>query len=210
MTLATRLILPLLLSTLPASGAGKRPFAIEDLYRLKGISSLALSPDGQRLLFQVSTPDLRRAKTETRVWVLDLGTGESRPLTQAGAHSPQWSRDGRTVCFLSSREGGSQLWALGLDGGEARKWTSFDPGIGSPKLLPQPGRVVFQASVFLDGMADGSKHRALEEKLEKGPVQAHLADALLYRHWTEWREFRYSHLFAAGPDGKVEALTSGA
>lgn len=210
MTLATRLILPLLLSTLPASGAGKRPFAIEDLYRLKGISSLALSPDGQRLLFQVSTPDLRRAKTETRVWVLDLGTGESRPLTQAGAHSPQWSRDGRTVCFLSSREGGSQLWALGLDGGEARKWTSFEPGIGSPKLLPQSGRVVFQASVFLDGMADGSKHRALEEKLEKGPVQAHLADALLYRHWTEWREFRYSHLFAAGPDGKVEALTSGA
>jgi dipeptidyl aminopeptidase/acylaminoacyl peptidase len=207
----TRILIPALALVLPVFGADKRAFQIEDLYRLKGLSGLALSPDGKQLLFQVSTQDLRKAKRNTQVWLLELGSGQSRQLTQAKAssHSPQWSRDGRSIHFLSAREGGSQLWVLDLGGGEARKLTSFDPGVGSPKLMPAGNRVVFQASVFAEAMADGAKNKELEDKLEKGPAQAHLADSLLYRHWTEWRDFRYSHLFSASFEGKVEALTSG-
>ena len=211
MAYLSRFLVPALLLALPASAAGKRAFQIEDLYRLKGISALALSPDGKQLLFQLSTQDLRKAKRNSQVWMLEVATGQSRQLTQAksSSHSPQWSKDGKTVFFLSSRESGSQLWSIDLRGGEARKLTSFEPGVGSPKLLPAGDRVVFQASVFPDALADGAKNKELEDKLEKGPVQAHLADSLLYRHWTEWREFRYSHLFTAGFEGKVEALTSG-
>ena len=211
MAYLSRFLVPALLLALPASAAGKRAFQIEDLYRLKGISALALSPDGKQLLFQLSTQDLRKAKRNSQVWMLEVATGQSRQLTQAksSSHSPQWSKDGKTVFFLSSREGGSQLWSIDLGGGEARKLTSFEPGVGSPKIMPTGNRVVFQASVFPDALADGAKNKELEDKLEKGPVQAHLADSLLYRRWTEWREFRYSHLFTAGFEGKVEALTSG-
>jgi dipeptidyl aminopeptidase/acylaminoacyl peptidase len=94
-------------------------------------------------------------------------------------------------------------------GGEAHKVTAFEAGVGSPKLLPEGNRVVFQATVFPEAMADGQKQKELTENLENGPVQAHLADSLLYRHWTQWRDFQYSHLFTATLDGKVEALTSG-
>jgi dipeptidyl aminopeptidase/acylaminoacyl peptidase len=77
-------------------------------------------------------------------------------------------------------------------------------------LLPSGNAVVFQAQVFPESMADGTKHKELAEKLESGPVQAHIADSLLYRHWTEYRDFQYTHLFKASVgDGKVEALTSG-
>ena len=212
MSSTQRFLVAVLLLALPAFGADKRAFQIEDLYRLKGISGLSLSPDGKQLLFQLSTQDLRKAKRNSQVWLLDVATGQSRQLTRAKAssHSPQWSKDGKTVFFQSSREGGNQLWALDLVGGEARKLTSFEAGVGSPRFMPDGHRVVFQASVFPDAMADGAKQKALEDKLEKGPVQAHLADSLLYRHWTEWRDFRFSHLFTATFEGKVEAITSGA
>ena len=193
------------------TGGPRKAFTIEDLYRLKDISHLSLSPDGSRLLFEVASQDLKLSKRRTNIWMADLTSGAVKQLTfsESADTSPAWTRDGKTIAFLSTREGGSQLWALDAAGGEARKVTSFGPGVASPHLLAD-GRVVFQASVFPEAMADDALNARLEEKLTKGPVQAHLADGLLYRHWTEYRDFRYSHLFTASlATGKVEAITSG-
>jgi dipeptidyl aminopeptidase/acylaminoacyl peptidase len=212
LSLLHRFLIPALLLVLPATAADKRAFSIEDLYRLKGVQHLALSPDGSRLAFEVSSQDLKASTRSTQLWVLETASGALKQLTFSGKAdtAPQWSKDGKRLFFLSSREGGSQLWVLDGSGGEARKVTAFEAGVGSPKLLPDGNKLVFEASVFPEAMADGAKQKALAEKLESGPVQAHLADSLLYRHWTGWRDFQYSHLFTATLDGKVEAITSGA
>ncbi len=211
MSLLRCCLIPALVLAAPLLGAEKRAFHIEDLYRLKGVQHLALSPDGARLAFEVSSLDLKAAKRHTQLWVLETASGAAKQLTFAGKAdtAPQWSKDGKTLFFLSSREGGSQLWALDASGGEARKITSFEPGVGAPKLLPGATKVVFEAAVFPEAMTDGAKHKELSGKLENGPLQAHLADSLLYRHWTEWRDFQYTHLFTSTFEGKVEALTSG-
>src|SRR5512133_1470617 len=205
------LAIPALVLALPAAAAEKRAFTIEDLYRLKGVQHLALSPDGSKLAFEVSSQDLKAATRSTQIWMLDTATGATKQLTFSGKAdtAPQWSKDGKTLYFLSSRAEGSQLWALDLAGGEAHKVTGFEAGVGAPKLVPGGNKVVFEASVFPEAMMDGAKQKELAEKQERGPVQAHLTDSLLYRHWTEWRDFQYSHLFTATFEGKVEAVTSG-
>ncbi|NTW84668.1 MAG: S9 family peptidase [Holophagaceae bacterium] len=206
----SRFLLPLLILAVPGFSAEKRAFQIEDLYRLKSVQHLALSPDGSRLAFEVSSQDLKASTRDTQLWVLETATGAAKQLTFSGKADtfPQWSKDGKTLCFLSTREGGSQLWALDASGGEARKVMAFEPGVAAPKLCPDGG-VVFEASVFPEALADGAKNQDLSSKLEKGPVQAHLADSLLYRHWTEWRDFQFSHLFRNTSEGKVKALTAG-
>ncbi len=202
-----------LLLALPAlAAADKRAVTIADLYRLKGISGLSLSPDGTKLLFQVGTQDLKAAKRQSDVYLLDLATGAQKQLTftpDKSESSPFWSKDGRTIHFLSGREKGYQLWAMAVDGGEARRLTGFEPGIGSPKLLPSGNSVVFSASVFPEAGADGPKQAALAKQLEEGSVQAHLADELLARHWDSWRNFQYTHLFQATFNGGVEMITGG-
>ena len=200
-----------LLLAAPLLAGEKRAFHLEDLYRLKAIQHLALSPDGARLAFEVGTQDLKPATRATHLWVLDTRSGAVQQLTFSGKADtePQWSRDGRSLAFLSTRSGDSQLWMMEAAGGEARKVTAFEAGVGAPRLLPSGG-VVFEATVFPEAGADGTRQKELAEALEKGPVQAHLADGLLYRHWTGWRDFQYSQLFAATFDGKVRALTSGA
>jgi dipeptidyl aminopeptidase/acylaminoacyl peptidase len=211
MSVLNRYLVPAFLLTLTATAAEKRAFQIEDLYRLKGVQHLALSPDGAKLAFEVSSQDLKAAKRSTQIWILEVGTGATKQLTFSGKAdtAPQWSKDGKTLYFLSSREGGSQLWALDAGGGEARKVTAFEAGVGAPKVIPGSNQVVFEASVFPEAMADGAKQKELSEKLENGPVQAHMADSLLYRHWTEWRDFQVSQLFTATFEGKVAAITSG-
>jgi dipeptidyl aminopeptidase/acylaminoacyl peptidase len=202
--------LTLLLALGPCAAGEKRAFTIEDIYRLKDLGHLALSPDGNRLVFEVSTSDLRRSTRATHLWMADLATGGVRQLTFAGTSDtdPAWSADGRSITFVSSREEGAQLWSLDLAGGEPRKVTAFAPGIQHPVSLPG-GATVFQATVFPEALADGARNQELAEKLDNGPVQAHLADTLLFRHWTSYRDFQYNHLFLQTSAGKVEALTRG-
>ena len=206
-----RLLVPALLLALPLVAAEKRAFTIEDLYRLKGVQDLALSPDGSKLLFDVSTQHLKASTRNTEIWMLDLATGATKQLTfgPKSCTSPAWSKDGKTITFVSGREGGSQMWAMDAAGGEARKVTAFQPGVNVPKLLPDGKSLVFESTVFPEAGADGAKNQEMADKLENGPVQAHLADALLYRHWTQWQDFQYTHLFTAPFNGKVTELTPG-
>ena len=206
-----RLLVPALLLALPLAAAEKRAFTIEDLYRLKGVQDLALSPDGSKLLFDVSTQHLKASTRNTEIWMLDLATGAAKQLTfgPKSCASPAWSKDGKTITFVSGREGGAQVWAMDAAGGEARKVTAFQPGVNAPKLLPDGKSLVFESTVFPEAGADGAKNQEMADKLENGPVQAHLADALLYRHWTQWQDFQYTHLFTAPFNGKVTELTPG-
>jgi hypothetical protein len=53
-------------------GASKRAFTIEDLYRLRGIEDLELSPDGKMILFSLREDDLPRAKRMHHLWLMDF------------------------------------------------------------------------------------------------------------------------------------------
>ena len=55
----------IILCTINLSTAQKRAFGLEDLYRVKNLSDLHISPDGKTILFAVATPDLARAKKDS-------------------------------------------------------------------------------------------------------------------------------------------------
>ncbi|MBN2345391.1 MAG: S9 family peptidase [Candidatus Aminicenantes bacterium] len=192
--------------------ADKRPFTIDDLYRLKSVSGLALAPAGKRLVFEVSYSNLKKAEQNTDLHEIRLSSLSQRPLTTAPGPetSAFWSKDGKTLYFVAQRDGTPQVYGLPADGGEARKLTDFAPGVSSPLLLADGRTIVFASAVYAECGSDPECHKKQAERMASGPVQAHLADSLLYRHWTRYREFMHSHLFSCDLEtGKVTMLTKG-
>ena len=59
---------------------------------------------------------------------------------------------------------------------------------------------------------DDECNKKRNDEKEKNKVKAHVAENLLYRHWTHWNEGPRAHLFVIAPDGSGEAkdLTAGA
>src|SRR5947207_12107864 len=134
----------------PARGAEKRAFAIADLYRLKTVASPAVSPDGKWIAYSVKTTDLAATTARTSLWRVDADGSNGRRLTSGDADdtSPLFSPDGRSLAFLSTREGGeAQLWVLPTAGGEAAKVTGFPGGIDGPLFSQDGSKLAIKADV---------------------------------------------------------------
>src|ERR1700676_628837 len=92
------------------------PFTIQDMVRMERISDVAVSPSGKRVAFTQRTTDMEANKGRTGVWLLDTGKRGATPLrlTDGGpnSNSPEWSKDGRFIYFLSNRSGTNQVWRI--------------------------------------------------------------------------------------------------
>jgi len=207
----TPLLLSLLLVAAPAL-AEKRAFTIQDFYRVKDAGDLAVSPDGQTLLYALSTRDLPRAKSERHVWTLSLAGGEPRQLTysQKNEGSPRFSPDGKWIAFVSSRDGEPNLYLMPSDGGEARPLTKLSTGVSDPVWSPDGKSIAFASDVYPECGADDACNKKIAERWSDGPLKAHMADGLLYRHWTAWKDGTRTHVFVVGvPGGELRDLTPG-
>lgn len=203
-----------LLLAVSAVAQEKRAFTIADHYRVVGVGDFAVSPDGKQVAYVTTHTDLARGKRWSHIWLLSLPDGQARQLTQ-GEHSnrqPRFSPDGRFLAFVSDREGKTpQLFLLPLAGGEPRKLTSFPEGVSDPVWHPSGKFLAVTAQVYPECGTDTVCHQKIADGLEKGPLAAHLADDLLFRHWDSWRDGLFAHILLVNvEDGSLTDVTPGA
>ncbi len=148
----------------PAARAAKesRPTSA-DVVELRGASSLALSPDGTRVAYVLTTTthdstakpkdgDTKAGwKVERQLWLADVAAKTTRQLTwnEAGAGAPCWSPDGRTLAFLRRTGGKTGLQLLALAGGEAMPLPTGDLEPRDPAFSPDGKSIAFLADAPL-------------------------------------------------------------
>ncbi|MFA6468909.1 MAG: S9 family peptidase [Bacteroidota bacterium] len=175
----------------------KRPFTIADLYKVKSIAAPQFSPDGKRIVFTMTESFLKEGKTNSELFLMNAdGSGQRKLTSNPGAdYSPHWSHDGKAIYFLSTRKNGAQLWKLSLEGGEPEQITNISTGVDNVKLSPDGKGFLFSSDVYPEFGADDAMNKKTDEAKENGPLQAHMADQLLYRHWTSWADGKRTHSF---------------
>ncbi|HEY7911282.1 MAG TPA: S9 family peptidase [Blastocatellia bacterium] len=207
-----KLLLAVILLFTGQAAAQKRAFSIEDLGRIKSISEVSVSPDGKSILYVVTASDLPRAKRASQVWRMDIDGRNAREVTQpdSGASSPRWSPDGRSILFISAKEGSSNLYIMPAAGGEARRLTNISTGISDPLWSPDGRWIAFVTDLYPECGADDACNKKIADTWANGPLKAHMADSLLYRHWTAWKDGTRTHIFLADAQtGQVRDLTPG-
>ncbi|HSQ20335.1 MAG TPA: S9 family peptidase, partial [Blastocatellia bacterium] len=192
--------------------AQKRAFTIEDFYRVKSISDFHISPDGRSVIYAVTTSDLSRAKRATHIWMMGIDGQGARQLTsgEKGENSPMFSPDGNWILYISSKDGGPQIYLMPTSGGEAKKLTSISTGVSDPLWSPDGKWIAFSSEVYPECGGDDACNKKIADTWSKGPLKAHSADSLLYRHWTEWKDGTRTHIFLANAaTGETRDITPG-
>ena len=112
-----------------AQESAKHAITFDDLIHMHRVADPQISPDGQWIAYAVSTPDLEANRNAGNIWAVRTSGGDAVQLTSGGHDSsPAWSPDGKTLAFLSSRDGNSQVYFLPMEGGEAREVTHLSTG----------------------------------------------------------------------------------
>jgi dipeptidyl aminopeptidase/acylaminoacyl peptidase len=199
----------------------KRAITFDDMIAMHRIAEAEISPDGRWVAYTVATPDMDANRNASNLWMAPVAGGDAIQLTRTGKDSsPKWSPDGKTIAFLSERSGDSQIYLLSMEGGEAHPLTKLSTGADIVKWSPDGQTILFTSSVFPDCINrsagpqnnDDACNKKRDEENEKNPVKAHVAENLLYRHWTHWNDGKRAHLLVMSSDGSGEArdLTPGA
>lgn len=192
--------------------AAKRAFSIEDLYRFRHVDNLHLSPDGRLIVVTIATYDLGKAKRASHIWLEDADGANPRQFTFGDANdtSPIFSPDGKWIAFIRENSGEDQLYVIAVNGGGARKLTDVSTGVADPVWSPDGKSIAFSSDVYPECGADDTCNKKTSDRWTKGPLHAHTANALLYRHWTEWKDGERTHVLLADvSSGTARDLTPG-
>jgi len=200
-----------LLLLTPAVRAQKRAFTIEDLYRIKHVDGPRLSPDGRTAVMTLMTDDLGRAKRSSHIWLMDADGSNLRQFTFGDEKdaAPVFSPDGKWIAFVRDVSD-DQLFVMPVGGGEARQVTHVSTGVSDPLWSPDGKSIAFSSDVYPECGADDACNKKIANRWEKGPLHAHMADELFYRHWTGWKDGQRTHVLLADiASGAVRDLTPG-
>lgn len=136
----------------------------ERLWQLGRVSAVGLTPDGQQVIYRVSTPDITTNKTNT------------------------------------------VTYSVPLSGGDAREVTAVE-GLLKDKNISPDGKYRISVKEVKLEKVNGSEHYP---DLTHSNVQIY--ESLNYRHWDEWEDGAYSHLFLQpvnGGDGAEKDIMEG-
>ena len=220
-----RILLPFLALMLFAPSLpsqAKHPFTFEDMMKLKRVGDPQVSPDGKWVIFSGVDVDLAANTRTPHVWIVPTRVGADASSAQAeqssaalsspehelisdqDADRPRWAPDGKRFAFLSTKEGGSQIWIAEFDNTtgkvtDTHRLTNIATEAGGELWSPNGSNILFTSDVYPE--CDGSPAEEQDcntkklKEAEQSKVKAQLFTHLLYRHWNAYKEGKRSHIF---------------
>lgn len=174
----------------------------DQIAQLNVPSDPRVSPDGTRVAFVVSTPNLDEDRYDRRIWI------ENEQFTRGpGDTSPRWSPEGDELAFLRSIDSDPpQVAIIPARGGEARMLTEFELGVEALEWAPNGQRMVVVAVTYTEDVADLD-----DDERSRRPRRI---TSVPFRFDTRpggWTHDRKRHLWLVDPSGEEEprCLTPG-
>lgn len=175
---------------------GSVVFTPELLLSLKRVGHPKISPDGNYLLYSVGIPNLKENKIITNLYLIRLEDYSIQQITNDSTPKSdyQWLPDSKKVVFISSKDGKSEVFSMDIITREIKQITHTINGVNAFKISPNGKWIAYATDV-----------KILKTPNEKYPflnkAKIRIYNKLPIRHWDEWEDEKFSHLFIQSLEG---------
>lgn len=167
----------------------------EVLWKLGRVGGTTLSPDQTKIAYGVSYYNVDENVGNRELYVMDIATKEVTQITSeiGSEYNVRWRPDGEKVAYIYK----GQIWEVNPDGSSANQISSIPDGVNSFEYASDQSAILYIQNVKLDEAAE-------EMYADLPEVNARVFDDLMYRHWDDWHDYKYSHIFYSKiENGKV-------
>ena len=197
-----------LAACLPTAVAA-RPMTAADMHAMHRLGDATVSRDGRTALYSLSTTEMVAGKRSTDLYSLDLTRPGAIPVRLTSTPgdnegSPTFAPDGRSIYYLSSKSGTSQLYRLS-PGRKPVQVTHAKIDLNGFIVSPDGAKILTYADV-----GAGCDLAACPTKPAASGSARVYENSGFVRHWDSWATpGEYSRLFAIDlATGKTIALTA--
>lgn len=159
-----------------------RQYSIDVLEALGRVSGPAVSPDGKKVLYNVSYESVEQNKSNNDLYVKNIDGTDSVRLTKTAKSEggAAWIENGEKIAFLYADEAGvPQLWVMNADGSDRKCVSSLENGVEGFKFSPDSKKVVLVSSVKYS-------REAKDVYSDLPEATGRIIDDLMYKHWDQW------------------------
>ncbi len=168
----------------------------EVLWSFGRLSDVQVSPDEKTLLFGITYYDIPQNKGNRELYTMPAegGTPQQISKTASGEYNAVWSKDGKTIYFMSPGKDGMQIFKMNASGSGRTQISDIKGGISGFILSPDQSKILYIKEVDL-------VENIVDVHADLPKANARIINEMMYRHWDVWTE-SYSHIFVADFNGK--------
>lgn len=170
----------------------------EIIWSFGAVGAPSVSPDGASAIFSISYADIKENRQTTEIYSVPTSGGTPVRVTDGGGKSSSdasFLPDGRIAFLRNDESGVTQLYIAEHDGKNARQIESGANGVEAFLFAPDGKHIALVRNVKID-----KDIHDLYPDLPK--ATARIETDLMYRHWNQWADGTYSHIFIAELDGE--------
>ncbi|TAL43445.1 MAG: hypothetical protein EPN92_10210, partial [Chitinophagaceae bacterium] len=194
----------------------------EQCMKLKNITAVQVSPDGNKVLYTVREAMMTDDRSEyvNQVWLCNSDGSNSIQLTKGDKNSsnPKWSPDGKWIAFTSSRDSKNNLYILPVGGGESEKITDVKTSVSNYDWSHDGKMIAF----IMQDAADDKEEKNKKAKDDWYFMDEQIKQNRLYILWLNQKDTAGKYMqkkitkenynvnaFDWSPDGKSIAYSHG-
>lgn len=168
------------------------------LWDFKRLGEFVYDVKSQNIYYSSRAYSIKENNSKNYILSFNLKTKESKTVLteEYNAFGIQLNPTNNYLGFISYKSGSGQVYEINPDTKEVKQITDVADGIDLFKYAPDGLKILWASRIKMD-----LKVNEIYPDLDKS--NARIMDGLMYRHWNQWHDYSYNHIFYADNNGQI-------